>query len=72
MERHCLTIDLRPSPELIAEYIRYHENVWPEVLQSLRDAGVIDMEIYEQDGRGKRKGAGVGGADGEVPGGLRR
>ena len=45
-QRHCLTLDLKNDPALIAEYKRYHQNVWPEIKQSLRDAGVLDMEIY--------------------------
>jgi L-rhamnose mutarotase len=44
--RYCLTLDLKNDPVLIAEYKRYHESVWPEITQSLKDAGVIDMEIY--------------------------
>ena len=50
-QRHCLTLDLKNDPALIAEYKRYHENVWPEIKQSLRDAGVLDMEIYLLDAR---------------------
>ena len=46
MQRFCLMLDLRDDPALIAEYIEYHKNVWPEVKQSLRDAGVLDMQIY--------------------------
>ena len=45
-QRHCLTLDLKDDVRLIAEYKRYHEEVWPEVKQSLRDAGILDMEIY--------------------------
>lgn len=44
--RFCLTLDLKDDPELIAEYKRYHENVWPEILQSIRGSGIEDMEIY--------------------------
>jgi L-rhamnose mutarotase len=51
MPRFCLTLSLRPDPHLIEEYIERHKKVWPEVLQSLRDAGVLDMEIYCGDGR---------------------
>jgi L-rhamnose mutarotase len=46
MPRCCMTLDLKDDPQLIAEYREYHERVWPEVLQSLRDAGIEDMEIY--------------------------
>ena len=44
--RYCLTLDLKNDPELIAEYCRQHEQVWPGVLRSLRDAGIVDAEIY--------------------------
>jgi L-rhamnose mutarotase len=46
MPRLCLMFDLKDDPKLIAEYVRYHESVWPEVTQSLRDAGILEMEIY--------------------------
>ena len=45
-ERHCLTLDLKDDPTLIAEYKRHHERVWPEVLASLRDSGIVHAEIY--------------------------
>ncbi|HUQ96602.1 MAG TPA: L-rhamnose mutarotase [Chitinophagaceae bacterium] len=45
-QRYCLTLDLKNDPQLIAEYEWHHKNVWPDVLQSLRDAGIINMEIY--------------------------
>ena len=44
--RLCLTLDLKDDPTLIAEYKRYHEQVWPEVIQSIKDSGIEDMEIY--------------------------
>jgi L-rhamnose mutarotase len=44
--RYCLALDLKNDPQLIAEYRRYHENVWPEVLQSIRASGIEDMEIH--------------------------
>jgi L-rhamnose mutarotase len=46
MRRYCLTLDLKDDPVLIAEYSEYHQNIWPEIAQSLRDAGIEDMEIY--------------------------
>jgi L-rhamnose mutarotase len=46
MPRHCLTVDLQDDATAIAEYKRYHVKIWPEVKQSLYDAGVVDMEIY--------------------------
>src|SRR5215467_11188050 len=44
--RYSLTLDLKQDPALIAEYRKYHEDVWPEVIQSIKDAGIEDMEIY--------------------------
>ena len=44
--RYCLTLDLKNDPALIAEYKRYHENAWPEIVESIRDSGIVDMEIY--------------------------
>ena len=44
--RYCLTLDLKDDPSLIAKYKRYHEQVWPEILKSIRDSGIEDMEIY--------------------------
>ena len=44
--RYCLTLDLKDDPELILEYRRYHEQVWPEITKSIRDSGILDMEIY--------------------------
>lgn len=46
MPRHCLTLDLKDNETAISEYKRYHVKIWPEVKQSLYDAGIVDMEIY--------------------------
>jgi L-rhamnose mutarotase len=46
MKKHCLTLDLRNDPELINQYLRHHENVWPEVLESIESSGIIQMEIF--------------------------
>jgi L-rhamnose mutarotase len=44
--RFCLTLDLKDDPQLIAEYKHYHERIWPEISQSLRDSGIENAEIY--------------------------
>jgi L-rhamnose mutarotase len=46
MLRHCLTLDLKNDQTAISEYKRYHVKIWPEIKQSLLDAGVVEMEIY--------------------------
>ncbi|HUJ30140.1 MAG TPA: L-rhamnose mutarotase [Candidatus Acidoferrum sp.] len=45
-KRYCLTLDLKDDPQLIAEYERYHEKIWPEITKSIRNAGIEDLEIY--------------------------
>lgn len=45
-KRYCLTLDLKDDPKLIAEYKRYHEKIWPEITESIKRAGIADMEIY--------------------------
>lgn len=44
--RYCLTLDLKSDPELITEYKRYHETIWPEITKSIKDAGIQNVEIY--------------------------
>jgi L-rhamnose mutarotase len=46
MPRHCLTLDLKDDQTAISEYKQYHVKIWPEIKQSLLDAGVLQMEIY--------------------------
>lgn len=51
MMRYCLALDLKNDPVLIAEYEQYHQNAWPEILQSIRDSGIENMEIYRVSNR---------------------
>ena len=46
MHEFAQTLELKDDPELIAEYIEYHKNVWPEVLEALRTTGIESMKIY--------------------------
>jgi L-rhamnose mutarotase len=46
MKRYCLTLDLKDDPQLIAEYEAYHQQVWPEILASIKDVGITGLEIY--------------------------
>jgi L-rhamnose mutarotase len=53
MTWHCLALDLRDDPQLIAEYERWHrrDRIWPEVVASIRDAGILDMQIFRTGNR---------------------
>jgi len=46
MKRYCLALDLVDDDTLIKEYEAYHEKVWPEILDSIKDSGIVQMEIY--------------------------
>lgn len=49
--RYCLALDLKNDPTLIASYKRYHQKIWPEITESVKSAGILDMEIYLLDTR---------------------
>lgn len=44
----CYACDLIDNPELIEKYKDYHskEKAWPEINKSIRDSGIVSMEIY--------------------------
>lgn len=46
MKQFCLTVLMHNDPALIEEYEAHHRAVWPSVLTSLGDSGIIDMKIY--------------------------
>lgn len=49
--RLCLALDLKDDPALVAEYCRLHEEIWPEIAASIRDAGIVSMEIWRTGNR---------------------
>jgi L-rhamnose mutarotase len=51
MKRFCLALDLKDDEQLIKEYEAYHKAVWPEILKSIKDAGITNMEIYRIENR---------------------
>lgn len=46
MQKYCLTLDLKNNPDLIQEYIKFHQDVWPEIKESIKEAGITNLEIY--------------------------
>jgi L-rhamnose mutarotase len=46
MKRYALALDLVDDEKLIAEYEAYHKAIWPEIEESIRSAGILNMEIY--------------------------
>src|SRR5437867_13231663 len=47
VKRFGQLIGLRP--EVKEEYIKYHANVWPEVLQTIRDCNIRNYSIFLKD-----------------------
>ncbi|UCS92746.1 L-rhamnose mutarotase [Echinicola marina] len=50
-KRYTLALDLKNDPKLIEEYEAYHQEVWPEIIKSIKDAGIESMEIYRWENR---------------------
>ena len=48
VKRYCQTMDLKDSPELIAEYVKRHSEAeeWTEIRDGISEVGIMEMEIY--------------------------
>ncbi|MGC1548850.1 MAG: L-rhamnose mutarotase [Rhodanobacter sp.] len=53
MPRQYYALDLRDDAEAIAEYERWHRpgGVWPEIITSIRESGIEEMEIFRTGNR---------------------
>ncbi|MEO0341380.1 MAG: L-rhamnose mutarotase [Bacteroidota bacterium] len=47
-KRFCFACDLKDDPVLIDKYKDYHapSNLRPAITKSIKDAGIVDMQIY--------------------------
>jgi L-rhamnose mutarotase len=50
-KKYCLALDLKDDPDLISEYIEYHKKVWPEIVTSIKEAGIEVLDIYRTGNR---------------------
>ncbi len=46
MKKYCLALDLKDDVSLIAAYKAHHEQVWPDIIQSIKDSGITLLDIY--------------------------
>lgn len=46
LNKYVLACDLKDDPQLIAEYEAHHQKVWPEIIKSIKESGIVNMEIY--------------------------
>ena len=53
VKRYCQMLELKNEPELIARYRRAHskDEAWQEILDGIRQVGILEMEIYIKDNR---------------------
>jgi len=47
MIRRAFTMRLKPGK--LAEYKRFHDNVWPELVAEIEKSGIASMTIFEND-----------------------
>lgn len=45
-QKFCLALDLKDDAQLMAEYKAYHQEVWPEIIESIKVSGIEVLEIY--------------------------
>jgi L-rhamnose mutarotase len=47
-KRYCKVLKLQENKALIEKYKEVHQpgKVWPEITRGIREAGILDMEIY--------------------------
>ena len=51
MKRYSLTLNLKNDPQLIEQYEQVHKEVWPEIISSIKESGIENMEIYRYQTR---------------------
>lgn len=46
-------LDLHDDPALIAEYEHWHrpDKIWPEIVESMTKAGIVDVEVFRTGNR---------------------
>lgn len=49
--RHCFSLDLINDDKLISAYKDHHKNVWPEIIKSIKESGIISLDIYLVENR---------------------
>ena len=46
MERFCFTFEIREGTE--AEYKRRHDEIWPELVTAIQDAGIANYSLFRR------------------------
>jgi len=51
MKTYALALDLKNDPALIEQYEAHHKQVWPEIIDSIKNSGIAHMAIYRTGNR---------------------
>ena len=51
MPQYAFALDLKNDPHLIAQYEAHHQAVWPEIIDSIKQSGIIACDIYRVENR---------------------
>jgi len=51
LKKYCFALDLKDDAESIEAYKAYHRSVWPEIIESIKSAGIEHLEIYSVSNR---------------------
>ena len=46
MERLCFTFEIKPGTE--AEYKKRHDEIWPELVKAIKDAGFSNYSLFRR------------------------
>ena len=46
MERLCFTFEIKPGTE--AEYKKRHDEIWPELVEAIKDAGYSNYSLFRR------------------------
>jgi L-rhamnose mutarotase len=46
VERLCFTFEIRPGTE--DEYKRRHDEIWPELVEAIKDAGIANYTLFRR------------------------
>ena len=46
MQSYGMTLMLKDDEAIVERYKEYHRNAWPEVVDRLREIGIVEMRIY--------------------------
>lgn len=46
MNQYVFALDLKNDEEMIKAYEKWHQAVWPEIIDSIKESGIVECSIY--------------------------